>query len=99
MATKTDLVPLADAIAGLRTQIRAAAMRALALPAKERFHITEAELELTVVAEDSFEGGGEVGWWVFKAKAAVSAKDAVTHKVRLTLNIGDVEVGSTTETL
>lgn len=98
MNAKTDVVPLTDAIAALRTQIRAAAAQAANLPPEERFRITNVELELTVVAEDSATAGGEVGWWVFKAKAEVAAKDAITHKVKLTLNVGDVEVGAKTRT-
>lgn len=94
MSEQSELVPLADAIAGLRRQIRAAADRALNLPKAERFRITEAEIELTVVAENVVAGGAEVGWWIFKAKANVSAKDAVTHKVRLKLDVGSVEVAS-----
>lgn len=94
MPKDSEYFPLADAIAGLRQQIREAAARARDLPEEERFRITEAEVELTVVAEDSARGGGEVGWWVFKARAEVSARDAVTHKVRLKLDVGDVEVSS-----
>jgi hypothetical protein len=94
MAEELERIPLAKAIDALRTEIRTAAERALALDPKDRFRITEAEIELTVAAEDTVAGGGEVGWWVFKAKADASAKDATTHKVRLKLNLGDVEVGS-----
>jgi hypothetical protein len=98
MIAKGDAVPLAEAIAALRQQIRGAAEQAASLPPNERFRITGVELELTVVAEDTTAAGGEVGWWIFKAKADVSAKDAVTHKVKLTLNIGDVEVAAKTKT-
>ena len=98
MSEESQLVPLADAIAGLRRQIRAAADRALSLPKAERFRITEAEIELTVVAEDAVDGGVEVGWWIFKAKANVSAKDVVTHKVCLKLDVGSVEVASDVQT-
>jgi hypothetical protein len=94
MGTDSDYVPLADAIAGLRRQIREAAERAADLPEEERFRITEVEVELTVVAEDSVKTGGEVGWWVFKARADISAKQAVTHKVRLKLDVGSIEVSS-----
>lgn len=90
----SDLVSLTDAIAALRKQLREAAKQANSVPKNERFRITGAELELTVVAENTAGGGGEIGWWVFKAKADVSAKDAVTHKVKLTLNIGDIEVSA-----
>jgi hypothetical protein len=93
-----DLISLTDAIAGLRDQIREAAKKALALPPQQRFRIVEAELELTVVAEGKTDAGAEVGWWIFKARANVSAKDAITHKVRLKLNVGDVEVASDTQT-
>jgi hypothetical protein len=91
-------VALADAIAGLRTQIREAATRAATLPRQERFHITDVEIELTVVAEGTVKGGTEVGWWIFKASGEVAAKEAVTHKVKLKLDVGSVEVGSDLET-
>jgi hypothetical protein len=90
-----DRVSLTSAIAGLRRQVIEAAEQAQGLgPNELRFRITDVELELTVVAEDSTRAGGEVGWWVFKAHANVAAKDAVTHKVKLTLNVGDIEVES-----
>jgi hypothetical protein len=100
MANDNGLLPLAEAIAGLRAQIRTAAIRARNVPAEERFRITEVELELTIVAEDSLEGCVGASWWVFKASANVVAKDVVTHKVRLKLEVGDgdVEVGSNIET-
>ena len=94
IVNENELFSLERAIAGLRHQIRTAAKRALELPAEERFRITEAEVELTVVAEDSVDGGADVGWWIFKAKANVSAKDVITHKVRLKLDLGKVEVSS-----
>ena len=50
------------------------------------------------MAENATSAGGEVGWWVFKARADVAAKDSVTHKVKLTLNVGDIEVASDTST-
>jgi len=89
---------LKDAIGALRSQLRAAAQQALSAAPEERFRITAAELELTVVAEDTAEGGAEVGWWIFKAKAGLTAKDAFTHKVKLTLNVGDIEVGDSLKT-
>jgi hypothetical protein len=98
MPNERDYFPLADAIAGLRRQIREAAERARDLPEEERFRITEAEVELTIVAEDTVEGGAQVGWWVFKARADVSAREAVTHKVRLKLDVGSVEVASSKTT-
>src|SRR4051794_5716074 len=95
MADELDRVPLTSAIAGLRKQIMDAAEQAQGLgPHEPRFRITNVELELTVVAEDTTSAGGEVGWWIFKAKADVAAKDAVTHKVKLTLNVGDIEVSA-----
>jgi hypothetical protein len=93
-----DRVSLTSAIAGLRKQIKEAAKQAEGLDPSERFHITGVELELTVVAEDTAQGGGEVGWWVFKAHAEAAVKDSVTQKVKLTLNVGDIEVGSETST-
>jgi hypothetical protein len=98
MITRADAIPLTEAIAALRQQIRTAAEQAAKLPPNERFRVTGVELELTVAAEDSATGGAEVGWWIFKAKADIAAKDAVTHKVKLILNVGDVEVGSATNT-
>jgi hypothetical protein len=47
-----------------------------------------------VAAEDTTSVGGEVGWWIFKATAGAAAKDAFTHKVKLTLNVGDIEVAA-----
>jgi hypothetical protein len=67
-------------------------------PDVPRFRITNVELELTVAAEDSTSVGGEAGWWVFKARADVAAKDVVTHKVKLSLNVGDIPVGAQTMT-
>jgi hypothetical protein len=98
MDTNVQRIPLAEAIAALRKEIRIAA-EAKPVDPEERFRITEAELELTIVAEDSTTVGAEVGWWVLKAKAGVSVKDASTHKIRLKLNLGDVEVGSSRTTL
>lgn len=98
MATRSDVVPLTNAIAALRTQIREAASQAANLPDNERFRITNVVLELTVVAEDTISTGGEIGWWVFKGKADASAKDAITHKVTLTLNVNDALVGGNTKT-
>jgi hypothetical protein len=40
-----------------------------------------------------------VGFWVIKGKAEMSAKNAVTHKVKLTLNVGDIEVASSDSTI
>jgi hypothetical protein len=98
MAEHSDRVRLADAIAGLRQEIRVAAMRAHALAPKDQSTITEAEIELTIVGDDSVEAGAEVGWWVLKAKAQGSAKDVNTQKVRLKLDLGKIEVGSTEST-
>jgi len=95
MPEDLDRVSLKSAIDGLRRQIREAAEQAQRLkPDEPRFRIEKAELELTVVAEDTAEGGAEVGWWIFKANAKLVAKDVVTHKVTLTLNVGDILVGS-----
>jgi len=98
MSDQIHGVRLADAIMGLRKEIHSAAERAQQLDIKERFTITEAELELTIVAEDNIETGAELGWWVLKAKAQGSAKDINTQKVRLKLDLGKVEVGSTERT-
>ena len=90
MADELDRVPLTSAIAGLRKQIRDAAEQAQGLgPNEPRFRITGVELELTVAAEDTASAGGEVGWWVFKAKADVAAKDAITHSTELWPKLGD----------
>lgn len=98
MPDPDDRIKLADAIMGLRNEIRTAAERAQALDAKDRFLITEAELELTIVAEDTIGMDAELGWWIFKAKAQGAAKDASTQKVRLKLALGNVEVGSAKKT-
>jgi len=99
MNPRSDAVPLTDAIAALRKQIRDAAAQAASLPADQRFRITDVELELTVVAEDAIGTGGEVGWWIFKGKVDASAKDVITHKVKLTMNVGDVEVSGSNDTI
>jgi hypothetical protein len=94
-----EKVPLRDALTALRRQLKLAAEDAQKLGADDvRFRVSEIELELTVVAEDSTTAGAEVGWWIFKGNAGIAAKDAVTHKVKLNLNVGDLEVASETET-
>jgi hypothetical protein len=99
MPGELDRVSLTDAIDGLRRQIMEAAKKAEVMdPQTPRFRIAGIEIELTVALEDSGTAGVEAGWWVFKAKAEMAAKDAVTHKVKLTLNVGDIEVGSGTQT-
>lgn len=98
MSDDQNRVSLADAIAALRSQIRIAAARAQALAPSERYRISEAQVELTVVADDSADGSVEVGWWILKAKAGITAKDSITHKVCLKIDVGDVEVGSGQET-
>lgn len=93
MSDLVDAVSLPDAIAGLRRQIKAAADQAKGLAAGDtKFRITNVELELNVVAEDTTDIGGEIGWWIFKAKASAATKDVITHKVTLTLDVGDIEV-------
>jgi Trypsin-co-occurring domain 2 len=95
MPNDLDRVSLTGAIDGLRRQIMEAAKKAQKLePGAPRFRITGVEIELTVVAEDSTTAGVEASWWVFKAKADLAAKDAVTHKVKLSLNVGDIEIDS-----
>jgi len=92
-----DRITLQDAIADLRKQLAEAAAAAPKDKAA-RFRVTDVELELTVVADDSASGGGEVGWWVLKAKADLSAKHSLSHKIRLKLDVGQQEVGDQTET-
>ena len=99
MSDDLNRLSLKDAINGLRRQIKEAAQQAQGLaPGEIKFRITQVELELTVVAEDSTTAGGEVGWWVFKAKADVGAKDATTHKLKLNLDVGDIAIGTNTLT-
>jgi hypothetical protein len=95
MPKDLDRVSLKSAIDSLRVQIMEAAEQALGLePNEPKFRIEKAELELTVVAEDTTEGGVEVGWWIFKGNAKLAEKDAITHKVKLILNMDDILVGS-----
>lgn len=92
-------IELKAAIAALRQQLREATVAAQVDTGPPRFVVHEVDLELTVVAEDSASAGGEVGWWIFKAKADIAAKDAVTHKVRMTLKLVDpLPVSSGTQT-
>ncbi|WP_227243301.1 trypco2 family protein [Paraburkholderia caribensis] len=60
IANNSDVVPLTDAIAALRRQLREAAKQAANVPSNERFRITGVELELTVVAENSAGGGARL---------------------------------------
>ena len=95
MALDSNRVSLISAISGLRKELREAAEQAEGLgPEEPKFRITSVELELTVVAEDSISAGGEVGWWVLKGRADTAVKDAATHRVKLTLNVGDIKVSS-----
>jgi hypothetical protein len=92
----TDRVELSTAIQQLRREVEKAAETAK--KEKLKFTLESIDLELTVVAEDGVEGGAEVGWWIFKAKAGVSAKDSTTHKVTLKLTAPDIQVGSSRKT-
>jgi hypothetical protein len=99
MAADSDRVTITDAIDRLRHELQVAACKAQGSgPDGLKFRITSIELELTVVAEDSASAGGEIGWWIFKGKADLASKDVVTHKVRLTLDVGDLRVHSPTGT-
>lgn len=91
----SDRISLAVAIDSLRQQIIEAADKAKRLdPTKPRFRITEVELELTVVAEDSGTVGTEVGWWILKGGAEATQKDSVSHRVKLILDVGPIDVGA-----
>jgi len=69
MPSDLDRIPLTSALNVLRQQLKKAAEQAQGLdPDDVRFRISAIELELTVVAEDSASGDGEIGWWIFKAK-------------------------------
>ncbi len=98
MSGMNERMSLADAIAGLRNQLRQAQRSAEHLAERDRFSISEVEIELTVSADEGTEVSGETGWWVFKAGAKIADKDTVTHKVRLRLAIGDVSVSSEDKT-
>ena len=103
MSEKSDTndyrVPLATAIGQLRVQLAEAVKQAQKLgPEDIKFLVKKIQLELTVVAEDSVSGGGEVGWWIFKAKAEAAAKEGMTHKINLELDVGDVSVSDSQET-
>lgn len=98
MPGNAGLISLADSIAALRCELRRAADSASTLPRDQRFRISSVEIELSVVAEDSAEAGGEVGWWVLKANGKMAATETSTHIVRLQLDVGEVEVGSSQRT-
>ena len=99
MSEDQDRVSLPDAIDGLRRQLMEAARRAQSLDKDApRFRISSIEVELTVALEKSSGAGLGGGWWVFQAKADIGAKDIVTHKVKLSLDVGDIKIGSHTKT-
>lgn len=90
-----DRISLVVAIDSLRKQIIEAADKAKRLdPTKPRFRITQVELELTVVAEDSGTVGAEVGWWILKGNAKATQQDSVSQRVKLTLDVGAIDVGA-----
>lgn len=92
-----DRITLQDAIADLRKQLADAAAAAPKDNAA-RFRVTDVELELSVIADDSASGGGEVGWWILKAKADLAEKNSISHKIRLRLDVGQPQVGDVTKT-
>ena len=95
MTDISDRVSLATAIASLRQQLAKAAEQAKELDADEvRLNVTGIELELSVVAEDATSTEGEVGWWILKAKAGVNAKDVISHRIKISLSAGDLDVNS-----
>jgi hypothetical protein len=96
MSAQEGRIRLPAALLALRREIREAAQQAQ--NAEPKFRINTIELELTAVAETSAEAGGEVGWWILKGSAKADAKEGQTHKVKLTLNVKDIDVRSITKT-
>lgn len=97
MSSSQDRISLTDAIASLREEITAAQARAQSLEPDQRYRITEVDLELSVVLEDSAQATGEIGWWVLKASASGAQATTLSQKVHLKLDIGQVSVSSPRE--
>lgn len=76
---------VAEAIADLREQLIAAQIQGVEKNIK--FAIRSAELEMQVVLTTEAGGQGKLGWGVLSIQGSGKATDAVTHKLRLTLDI------------
>ena len=82
MTSEPDRLPLADFIAALRTELRAAA---LAKDPDLQFNVGPVTLELTLMTHH--EGGGKAGvrFWVVEAGASATVANESTQKVTLAL--------------
>jgi len=85
-----DMIPLADILATLRTELDIAGRQGGQSDTKFRFN--EVELELQVVTEKGAKGGGGVKFWVYNASGEVNANQANTQ--RLTLKFTPVSAQS-----
>jgi hypothetical protein len=77
-------VPLAEAIAALRTEL----MQAWTDAQNKSLRFRMAPVELTVEAAVTWTGTGTTGikWWLFEAGGEVSREKAVTQTIKLTLD-------------
>jgi len=82
MTNEPDRLPLADFIAALRTELRAAA---LAKDPDLQFNVGPVTLELTLMTHH--EGGGKAGvrFWVVEAGASATVANESTQKMTFAL--------------
>ena len=76
---------VAQAIADLREQIIAAQIQGVEKDI--RFTVRSVELEMQLVLTTEASGEAKIGWGVLSLGGGGKASDAVTHKLKLTLDI------------
>jgi len=82
---------VAQAIAQLRDQLIAA--RVQGLEKEIKFNIRSVELEMHLVLTTEASGEGKIGWGVLSLGGGAKATDAVTHKLKFTLDLADAGGG------
>lgn len=80
-----DMLRLSDVVDQLRDELRYMQAKADADGESFRFGVSEAEVELQVVASTETGGRGGMQVWVVSAEAAHSVTRGVTHTLRLKL--------------
>jgi hypothetical protein len=83
---------VAQAIADLREQIIAARVEGVEKDVKFTVRTVELEMQLVLTTEGSFEG--KLGWGVLSLGGGAKASDALTHKLKLTLDVTSAKSGA-----